>query len=280
MRSDTYETGVEMKEGPSFRRITTRRRPHADNCAARHSLPRRQQPPAGTQLHRRRPAEVAGAVARHPRRRRNRRQSRRYPPRPTRQPLPLAGEAGRARAARPRTRLPTPAQQPQAPARPRPRRGRPRLAGEAALLRQGQDCRRVAQGRLGRLRLDGRAHPRRREEARNPPRAPATRRPPPQPPPQAPLRRPQAQRLPARPPWRPRPSRHARRPPAPRRGPQAFHGAGRRLTLRRLAGGDASDLRERRAIPRRHRCAHALSGQGYPGGRGLRVPRGVRGGLP
>ncbi len=51
-----------------------------------HSLPRRQQQPAGTQPYRRRPAEVAGAVARHPRRRRNRRASRRHPPRPPRQP--------------------------------------------------------------------------------------------------------------------------------------------------------------------------------------------------
>ena len=171
------------------------------------------------------------------------------------------------------------ADEPQAPARSRPRQGRPRPPGEAAPLRQGQDRRRVAQAGLGRLRLNGRAHPLRREEARNPPRAPATRRPPPQPPPQAPLRRPQAQRLPACPPRRPRPSRHARRPPAPRRGPQAFHGAGRRLTLRCLAGGDAGDLRECRAIPRRHHCAHAVPGQGYPSGRRLRVPRGVRGGL-
>ena len=69
-RSYTYETGVEMKEGPSFRRITPQRRPHADNRAVYHSLPRRQQLPAGTQICRRRPTEVAGAVARRPRRRR------------------------------------------------------------------------------------------------------------------------------------------------------------------------------------------------------------------
>ena len=120
-------------------------------------------------------------MARHTRRRRNRRASRRYPPRPPRQPLPLGSPPQRARTARTRTRLPTPAQQPQAPAQSRPRQGRPRTPEEAALLRQGQDRRRVAQGRLGRLRLDGRAHPLRREEARNHPRAPATRRPPPQP---------------------------------------------------------------------------------------------------
>jgi len=124
---------------------------------------------------------------------------------PRAKPLPLGSPPPRARTARPRTRLPPPAQQPQAQARPRPRRGRPRPAEEAALLRQGQDHRRVAQAGLGRLRLHGRAHPLRREEARNPPRAPATRRPPPQPPPQTPLRRPKAQRLPARPPRRPRP---------------------------------------------------------------------------
>ena len=52
------------------------------------------------------------------------------------------------------------------------RGGRPSPPDEAALLRQGQDRRRVAQGRLGRLRLDGRTHPLRREEARNPAGAP------------------------------------------------------------------------------------------------------------
>ena len=126
----------------------------------------------------------------------------------------------------------------------------------------------VSASMAGRILSDAK----RRGIIREPPRPGVRRR---NPKPQAPLRRPKAQRLPAYPPRRPRPSRHAGRPPSPRRGPQAFHGAGRRLPLRRPAGGDAGDLRERRAIPRRHRCAHALPGQCYPSGRGLRVPRGV-----
>ena len=44
-----------MKEGPSFRRITTRRRPHADNRAAYPIPPRRQRGPRGLEPNSRRP---------------------------------------------------------------------------------------------------------------------------------------------------------------------------------------------------------------------------------
>ena len=44
----------------------------------------------------------------------------------------------------------------------------------------------------------------------------------------------------------------------PMRDPQAFHRQRHRLPLRRLASGNTRQRRERRAVPRRHRGAHAV----------------------
>ena len=143
----------------------------------------------------------------------------------------------------------------------------PDSAARAAVVRQGQDRLPAAEERLAGFRIRRRAHPRGSEAPRRPARTAATRRRPPQASPQAPLRHPQAEHLPANHPRRPRPDRHARRPPLALRDLGTLHRTGRRLPLRCLASGNASDLRERRAVPRCRRGAHALPRQGAPGGR-------------
>ncbi len=242
--------------------------------------PRRQQPPDGTQLSRRRPAEVAGAVARHTRRRRNRRQSRRHPPRPTPNLYRWQARLNERglRGLEPGSRRPRNSRKPQRD---------PALVKAVLALRKKPPC--YGKGKIAvELRKDGwvisasmagriLSDAKRRGTLREPPR-PGVRRRNPRP------KRPYAVRKPKD--YRPaRPGDLVQVDTLdvrPLPGVVLKHFTARDVVSRCdvLQVGTQATSASAARIPRRHRCAHALSGQGYPGGRGLRVPRGVRGGLP